>query len=93
MKNRIIRKIDSQGRVTIPGVLIELAHLNTKRTIALVAVGKDMISIMEYEDIKEEPILYKTTMDSKNRIIIPKYLRDGIKEVEIFLYKDYITLK
>ena len=93
MINKIIRNIDSQGRVIIPSVLIEVAGLNTKHIIALVAVEEDMVSIVEYEDAKEKRILHKTTLDEKNRIIIPKYLREGINEVEIFLYKGYITLK
>ena len=85
MKNRIFRNIDSQGRICIPYFLMELANLNQQSIVAFVTVGDDMVSIVEYEKAKDMPIIYKTKLDAKNRILIPKDLREGIEQVEVFL--------
>ena len=93
MKNKLIRKIDNQGRLTIPYSLIEICKLNKGDIIAFVSVEDDMISFVPYEQAKDLPLIYKGKMLDKNRIIIPQEFREDQNEVEIFIYKGFITIK
>lgn len=93
MKNRVFRYFDSQGRITIPSFLVEITEIKRGTSIAFISVEEDMISIVPYDKSTGMKIIYKSTVGDKNRIIIPKELRDGIEKVEIFLYNGYITLK
>ena len=93
MKNKLIRKIDSQGRIVIPYFLIEICKLNKGDVIAFVSVEDDMISFMPYEQAKGLPVIYKGKMAEKNRIIIPQEFREKQNQVEIFIYKGFITIK
>ena len=93
MKNKLIRKIDSQGRIVIPYFLIEICKLNKGDVIAFVSVGDDMISFIPYEQAKNLPVIYKVRLGEKNRIIIPQEFREKQNEVEFFIYKGFITIK
>lgn len=93
MKNKLIRNIDSQGRISIPWILMEYTSLKKGDVIAFVTVEEEMVSFVPYEKAIDMPIIHKAKITQKNRIIIPKELRDGIEKVEIFFYNGFITIK
>ncbi len=93
MKNKIFRHVDSQGRITIPYFLFEHTNIKKGDILAFVSVGKDMISIVPYDESTNMKVIHKSIMGEKNRIIIPRKLREVIESVEVFFYNGYITIK
>ncbi len=93
MKNKIFRQIDKEGRFTIPKVLMDFVGLSTGTCIAFITIGEDMISFIPFEKAKDVLIIHKCHIDSKNRVIIPREFREGIKQVEVFIYEGKITIR
>ena len=93
MKNKILRKVDSQGRIVIPKILVDIAGLSTG-SVALVSVGEEMVSIIPNgKNVRGMHVIGVVNFDSKNRMYIPQYLRDGINEVEVFLLDGNVTIR
>lgn len=93
MKNKIFRKVDSHGRVTIPRELMEIGEINCLDPIAFVSVNEDMISFVLWSAAKDLHVIYKAKIDDKGRITIPLELREGVSQVEIFLYEGNVTIR
>ena len=83
-----VSKIDKQGRVLITGLF---GKKEVKRVLAVVDVGYESILLLPLEDDQEIEFGIPLTIDEKNRLIIPKWMRaeiPGITELSLMIDND-----
>ena len=93
MKYEIIRRIDKQGRITMPKDLLDLIEIKIPRQIFLCSSNEGII-MKNKEDISDtDKIIGIVSLDHKGRFILPKYLREKDQEVVIFVKQGMLMIK
>lgn len=74
-----MQRIDSQGRILIPGWTFERADLNKNNKLMLAYCGERVYEIIPCDDVlvTDKVCSDELSMDAKNRIIIPMTIRKG----------------
>ncbi len=99
MKNKIVRRMDKEGRINIPDNFFKITTLKKGDIALLVSRGVDMIALVPMAEVMEDVVKYHavvgqvTVSRDKGRIVIPKELRDSIFDIEVFVYEGYVTLR
>ena len=86
-------KVDKQRRLTIPHYFVESSNMKAGRYYLCDYNGKIYIT---QEVTEEDKILVAVMMDSKNRIVIPKYLKcyvDTAKEITVYEQKAKVWIE
>lgn len=94
MNNKLIARIDDQGRISIPFDLLELVGFENEVNVVLCKCDEfdNSLQLRHIRDIKGYKAIAKIVFD-KRRIIFPKPFRDGLEEVELFCFNGAIIIK
>lgn len=93
MINKVIRRIDKQGRLQLPNDLIKFSSIFGTKEIAMCSMGNKMIKLKRVDDIKNCKAFFIIKMDEKGRIIIPLEIRQETEYFEIFLFNGDLIIK
>ena len=93
MINKVIRKIDKQGRLQLPVDLAKFSNLNEEKNLAMCSMGKSLIKLKKLDELRNHKVIAIIKIDEKNRIVIPPEIREETKIFEIFVFKGDLILK
>ena len=95
MINKVIRKIDKQGRLQLPGDLVDFSNIKNSKEIAICSMGRSMIRLKPKvkANLKNDKVISFVKVDDKRRIVIPLEIRQRTQNFEIFLFNGYLILK
>ena len=95
MKNRIIRRINSYGRISLTKEFCSYVEISVPNKVAVCKGLRDKeIYILDIAKVKDDELIAFATIDNKSRLFIPKILREGSDEFfEISIINKKIFLK
>lgn len=95
MINKVIRKVDKQGRLQLPFELVKFSNIKNSKEIALCSMGNSMIRLKPKvkANLKNDKVISFVKVGDKRRIIIPLEIRQNTQDFEIFLFNGYLILK
>ena len=95
MINKVIRKVDKQGRLQLPFELVNFSNIKNSKEIALCSMGNSMIRLKPKvkANLKNDKVISFVKVGDKRRIIIPLEIRQKTQDFEIFLFNGYLILK
>ena len=88
MINKVVRKIDKQGRLQLPMELVSFSSIRDSRDFAICSMGKKKIS-----DVRNHKVIALGKFDDKRRLIIPLEIRQQTQEFEVFVFNGDLILK
>lgn len=94
MFGKVVRKLDLQGRITIPEGLLDLAKIKKNTKIYLCQLNEGGIVLKEEANIKGQRVVGVISLSEKGRCLIPGYLRgkDPLL-IEMFILNGELILK
>lgn len=93
MINKVVKRIDSQGRLLLPIELVNFSSIKGCREIALCSVGKGMLRLRGRDNVKNEKVIYLSKLDDKGRFIVPLEIRQQTQKFELFVFNGDLMLK
>lgn len=95
MINKVIRRVDKQGRLQLPFELFNFSTIKSCKEIAMCSMGKSMIRLKPKVKVqlKNRKVISFVKVDEKRRIIIPLEIRQDTQVFEIFLFNEDLILK
>lgn len=93
MINKVIRRIDKQGRLQLPNELTKFSSIFDVKEIAMCSMGNKMIKLRPLDYVKNCKVFFIIKMDEKRRIIIPLEIRQKTEYFEIFLFNGDLIIK
>lgn len=93
MNNKKIRRFDVKGRIIVPRDMMKFLGITEKTQLAICSWKENEITIKKIEECKDCEVLSFTKIDRQGRINIPKNIRGGDIEVEIFLVNGGLILR
>ena len=93
MINKVVRKIDKQGRLQLPMELVSFSSIRDSRDFAICSMGKKMIKLKKISDVRNHKVIALGKFDDKRRLIIPPEIRQQTQEFEVFVFNGDLILK
>lgn len=93
MKNKIIRELDKQNRLTIGVNLLTICDLAKGTPVAICAYDKNQIAIRRVDDLKGCKILCMSRLDNKARMTIPEEIRGHTHTFEMYVKDENLILE
>ncbi len=95
MINKVIRRIDKQGRLQLPVELVKFSKIKDYKEIVLCSMGNSMIRLEPNveSELENHKVISFVKMDDKRRIAIPPEIRQETQDFEIFLFNGDLILK
>ena len=95
MVNKVVRRIDKQGRLQLPFELVNFSTIRNCKEIAMCSMGDAMIRLRPKDKamLKKKKVISCVKVDEKRRIIIPLEIRQETQDFEIFLFEEDLILK
>ena len=93
MINKVIRRIDKQGRLQLPVELVSFSSIKDSKEFAICSMGKEMIKLKKIDEVKNLKVISLGKLDDKRRLIIPPEIRQETQEFEDFVFNGNLILK
>lgn len=95
MINRVLKGLNSSGRLSIPSNFLRFVGIKKCAQVALCSYEK-VIAIKPLDQINDCKVLAIVKVDSKGRIVYPQYLRGQEKEdsiFELYIYNNELIIE
>lgn len=93
MINKVIKRIDNQGRLQLPIELIKFSSIKDCKEIALCSMGKGMLKLKRRDDVENQKVISLIKFGDKGRLFIPLEIRQKTQEFEVFVFNGDLMLK
>ena len=93
MINKVIKRIDNQGRLQLPIELIKFSNIKDCKEIALCSMGKGMLKLKRKDDVENQKVIFLLKFGDKGRLFIPLEIRQETQEFEVFVFNGDLILK